>query len=93
MAVDQQATAQTFARLIDERLQRPVIRPVEVVDTLGRFGETKLALVNILIARDDAGDGAEAGRNPRGVAIDVGWQGVLEHLRVELERLPVGVEI
>ena len=93
MAVDQQAVAESRAGLLDQFLQRPVIGPVEGVDALGRIGEAELVLVDFLAVGDHPGDGAKPGGDPGGVGIDVGRQRVLEHLRVELERLPVGVEI
>ena len=93
MAIEQEIEAEPLARRADELLQRAVIGAIEPLDALDRLGEAELPRIDLLAGRDDARDRAEPDAHPRRAAVDVSRQRVLEHRRVELERLAVGIEI
>src|ERR1700726_667121 len=93
MAIDEKIAAEHARRLLDQAAQHFVVRVVEAFDAAFGIGEAQLPGVNVLAAGNDAGDRAEPDANPRRAGIDVAWQGVAEHRRVELESFPVDVEI
>ena len=93
MAVDQQAAAEALAALGDQRAERLVIGPVAGREASLGLGEGKLRAVDLAIVGGEARDAAEPGRDPRGIGDGARRQRVLEHLRVELQRLAVGIDI
>ena len=84
MPVDQDRQAGARPGLGDQVGQRRVIGPVHLLDPLRRLGEGQLADVDLLAVGDDAGDGPQAGGDPRSAAAGEGRQLILEHPLVQL---------
>lgn len=91
--VDQEAEAELFERFGDQPLQGPVIGRVVGADAVRGIIKGELLAVDRFGIGDDAGNGAEPGRDPDAVRGGAIGQRVGEHVRVQLERLPVHIHI
>ena len=92
MAIEQQAIAEALARLVDQPFEGRVVGMIEPVDPPKGLGEAQLAAIDLLPVGDDLGDGAQTRRDPWRAGVDIGRQGIGEHVGVKLERFPVGIE-
>src|SRR3546814_8099336 len=92
VGVDEDAVSESGPRALDEVRERLVIRAVEAADPVQRLVEPELAPIDLAAAGDDARDGAEPGAYPRRPADDPAGQLVVEHARVEFERLAIPVD-
>lgn len=93
MAVDEHRVAEGPARRVQQVGEGAMEGQVELVDAPHGIRETKLAGIDLGVARDDAGDGPEAPGHPVGPRVHVVRQLFLEHRRVELPGFPVDVHV
>ena len=91
MAVEQQNGAERGVRLIEQVLQRVMVRPVGEPHPLLCLVEAEPPAIDLLAA-DPAGDGAEPGAGAGRVGVDVVGQPI-EQRRIELERLAIGIDV
>src|SRR5437763_2819976 len=93
VAVDQQTAAEHLLGILDKPAQCLMVRVVQGIHALFGLGEAQLTGIDLLTARDNAGDRAEPHAHPRRTRIHKTRQHIGEHRWVEFPRLAVDVEI
>ena len=92
MAVDQDRQPESRPRALDQAAQTLVVGPMQCGDSRQGVGDGDSSLVDRLRIADDARNRAQARRDAQRAGIGEFGQRPVEHLRIELERLAVGVE-